>query len=819
MHNDDELDDVSASSFSSLSVECLGRSACANSRFVASELEIECVMSRNGSANEWAEKEDAPCFAMSALSKRRMAVRCDGSGRGNGIGSCIDAIIDASCASHLTVKLIASERAEYMRMLCPVDKESAPNCLLDIDKKSKVNDGYLAARKKEWQRNNVRLIRAKRESAVSDFATVYINEMDTESDEMEWDGSCALSDYDEAEGQCYVEYMGESNWGESSSCSEFTLSIYDPTSGLILSITCFLGSLFVFGAVNQTHALRSSSSSSSARWLNYALAAFVMYSFSAALSMMPLLQFEERAIKSLGSDDRVTLNAWFRYVAALNVICAVALLSFVEMHMQSEGRVRLRVRVRVRWLAQRIAAKPLLAMALLRIAQMLFVYIVCAQFELQLGQWSGGNAALLLALYLWFDVAWCWLSPLRYALASCCATWLLLSRLSPMAPLWQSMAIAQHSLLEVSSSSRRSNDHHLVWFDWLMLCLLFGFCALIACAPSHRQMSKVWYMFLQFFDFSTDITVVIIWLSAGLYLWASLELLFLVSCAMVQWALVRSQLQRPREHLFIVLGLARGYTKVRLWFDTKQSNPLWYEIDKVCTQFETFYESLPSLMLGLYLVCSQSSTSMGPLIVSVCITALTVSSKAWEKSQKEIVRLDRIMIVDAAQSQSKHLLNVILFAFQMTDFVLRCVPIVLLFVAAQGQTRNTRLSTPLMIVAPSFVCGVALAQWLALCRLGADQRTALRLALPAALTCTAMFFGCFGARGIPKVFTRRSFFTAHFAVSAFSALLAIAIALPLSLYRGIWHRIAGAFYGWLVCAIINMPLALFLKHKCIWFED
>ena len=51
---------------------------------------------------------------------------------------------------------------------------------------------------------------------------------------------------------CFLEQSG-SAWREATVCTQFVLSLYSPTSTMIVSITCMLGSLFVLAALNQLH--------------------------------------------------------------------------------------------------------------------------------------------------------------------------------------------------------------------------------------------------------------------------------------------------------------------------------------------------------------------------------------------------------------------------------------------------------------------------------------------------------------------------------------------------------------------------------------
>ena len=709
------------------------------------------------------------------------------------------------------------EEARDVKIVCPVFASNDEECHIRTDEGGSMLRGWIANSVDNWEDQRYTI---KGRDGSYDATTVgYINDNDLS------DRDCALisefiSSDEMIDLDCFLEPTNvKKEWIEATSCSDFVMSLYSPTTALLLSVTCALGTLFVLAAVNQVHAAREQMEH---EWLyNGMLVSFLLTALSAVAGAFTLLQFENATRRKLGTSESASIGESFGFWTALNVFCFVAFLSVCEAFAMMSGSGS-----RSGWLRGQRKKGVCLAMIMVRCAQMLVLYLyISIGVENGAVQWHDAQSTLLLfALMFSMDVLVCLLCRrLWIAVASCAASWLLLSAFSPLAGAI-SESFAQRSFFQVTSENA-SREYVFVWFDMMMIELLFGWIAIMLSLPTPRRQSKVWYMYAQFLDFATDLTVLIFWLAGGLLFWASLEMSFIMGSALIQWLVVRRRLCHWKEHAMILLALSRGYTKIRLWHSKDEE---WMEIDKIVTQLETFYESYPSLLLGLYIVLSDfwrsyltasrsiASAQMGPLLLSVAITGLTVAAKTLEKAEKEIIAPARLLL--RRESERQHAwhglaVKALVFVFVLSDFVVRAFAIATMYALAQGRASNAAPSARLCAVFLATGLVLLAEQGAALYWSGGELAAAALYAAPSVLSCSPTLFSCFGARGIPNLMRRAAFFRLHWATVLQAALI---VTLCLSVHYQIYFQFGRIFLTFLVCLALNLASGLALQFGCEW---
>ena len=159
----------------------------------------------------------------------------------------------------------------------------------------------------------------------------------------------------------------------------------------------------------------------------------------------------------------------------------------------------------------------------------------------------------------------------------------------------------------------------------------------------------------------------------------------------------------------------------------------------------------------------------------------------------------------------------------MTDFVVRGVPLGFMLALAQGSHRNTTVSPALLVLFPLSSLFFFVQEYAAILYAFDSMKdvtssdsgysVALLYAWPSTLSCTPMFFGCFGARGVPNVFDFRRFFKVHwFRVAESVAIMCICV----SIRAKVVTRFASFFYPFVVSVVFNLITGFTMQFACHW---
>ena len=417
-----------------------------------------------------------------------------------------------------------------------------------------------------------------------------------------------------------------------------------------------------------------------------------------------------------------------------------------------------------------------LSMISLRSLQMCLIYVfVSVATSDSRVEWLNAKQVLTFVIVFFsLDIAVCLTlsSAMRRVLFVTMLCWFLFSRESILFRFTESTWISQRSLFE-STVLNSDNEYVLIWFDVILGETVFGVSALILLLhQAYINRVQIALLFIQFVDLATDLTVCVYWIGSGAIVWCVFELLFIVSCAIVQWRNLRKHLESPMDHILTLLGMARGLTKVKHWNATENAEK-WLRIDEKVSEIEIYYESYPSLMLGLLIVAtSGGSSSFGPLIISIAITALSVGFKTIQKAEYDIINPRMIWFSFFKDDYSKRqglLLRITLFLLFLTDFVCRSVPLICLWSVAQyarDEDNVNELTLPFLCVFPISLLFVLAVEFLSLLsainplRIVTDRSKVNAIkaikshCFPMLFTVAPLFYGSFGLRKSVKSFYR-----------------------------------------------------------------
>ena len=806
---------------SEVTLVCTGHESCASEVWFAPNLSVVC-------------KGNDACVGAEFGAMDELSVLCSDQGNTYGV-SCDRLILLGHCANQLTLTLDRHTDISDSDVFCPAQSDQKKACLIAVDSGGSFTDSSIAMRGQDWSK-----ARFTFKGHSEAFVRVTTEHMDTIKGQCEW--------AKQPSGQvvCFVEEEGDSGeWAESTVCTEFVMSVYSPESVIVLSVTALMGSFFILAAVRSTkvshsqvrpvlemvhsHSINSGAETPEVapdihidppliKQTKSATLMFTALLCISALCTALYLQSYESSVRSAleSSSDIHAVSTAYYGLAAWFLCCINAWLTSYQLYLVHSEQSLIPI-------LPMSLASSLVCICDLRMIEMIVVYIARSiQTDLPL--------IYALALFMGFDVLTLVVlyKPAAVSAVLTLVLWLCLSQFSPAAAL---PSFAQsRTFFQVVMVGSDAGDWTLIWFDLAVFSMVFGIALIIADAPDTRTRLNANTMFTTLLDYATDIAVLTFWLANGQWLWASALVTFLTVSNVVQWLSVQSEL--PSEewipHVMILTGLGRGYTKLRLW---ESKTEQWNSIDRRCSKLEAWYESYPSLFLGLYLLISDQwaaylndepaagAAQTGPLMFSVICSALSVGLKAYGTATVRIVQpmaLSLPMITQATVHQI--VMNVVIFMFCASDFLCRVLPECLALALAQGSRSNSE-STGSMVGLLFAILIVGLCMQTAILKwcIQSDTdwvRNTLALWFPSLMTGTTIFFDCFPNDSSPlPVFQLDRFFRTHWLNLSLNTVITL---LCLSIEPAVFSELTFYCLSFFGCWLANVCCGLTLQFLCRW---